>query len=149
MITSHPLGHFAPVQVSDQAIYNRIERAASALYAVFEQVSRWLRTRLVPWENRTLARFASTVYAVDASTLDRLSRFLPWLREVTQGSKEGLAGQISALFDLRCPQWVRVQLCHDAKPIARSSSPLWFPLCRQGCCCSLIAAIPALRCWTV
>jgi DDE family transposase len=115
LIGSERLGDFAPVKVSDQAIYNRIERAGTSLQWVFEQVSAWLRMRQHGWEDRLLAPWASSVYAVDASTLDRLGRFLPWLREVAVGDKAGLGGQISALFDLRRQQWVRVDFWQDAK----------------------------------
>jgi hypothetical protein len=80
LIRSERLGGFAPVQVSDQAIYNRIERAAIPMQWLFEHVSAWLRARLAPWEDRRLAPWATAVYAADASTLDQLSRFLPWLR---------------------------------------------------------------------
>src|SRR5712691_1751942 len=79
LIGSERLGGFAPVKVCDQAIYNRIERAGTSLQWVFEQVSAWLRTRQQGWEDCRLAPWASSVYAVDASTLDRLGRFLPWL----------------------------------------------------------------------
>jgi hypothetical protein len=115
VIGSERIGDFAPVNVCDQAIYNRIERAGTSLQWVFEQVSAWLRTRLLQWEDRRLAPWASSIYAVDASTLDRLSRFLPWLREVAEADKGRLGGQISALFDVRCQQWVRVDFWQDAK----------------------------------
>ncbi len=51
----------APVQISDQAIYNRMEQAAILLQWVFEQVSTWLRKRLAPWEDRRLAPWATAV----------------------------------------------------------------------------------------
>lgn len=108
------LGSFAPVKVSDQAIYNRIERAAMPLQWLFDHVSAWLRDRLAPWEDRHLAPWATAVYAADASTLDRLSRFLPWLRQLSQEDARLLAGQISALFDVRLQQWVRVDYWPNA-----------------------------------
>src|ERR1700730_1686728 len=101
LIGSERLGDFAPVKVCDQAIYNRIERAGTSLQWVFEQVSAWLRTRQQQWDDRRLAPWASSVYAVDASTLDRLSRFLPWLREVAEADKGGLRCLFGAVFDLR------------------------------------------------
>jgi hypothetical protein len=108
LISSERLGHFAPVPVCDQAIYNRIERAVIPLQRLFEQVSASLRKRLAPWSDRRLAPWTCGVYAVDASTLDRLSRFLPWLRQLAAGDSSLLGGQISALFDVRLQQWVRV-----------------------------------------
>lgn len=115
LLGSQRLGGFAPVQVCDQTIYNRLERAGTWLYWLFEQVSAWLGTRLEGWEDRRLAPWASQVYAADASTLDRLGRFLPWLRPVAEGDKAGLGGQISALLDVRRQQWVRVEVWQDAK----------------------------------
>ena len=115
LICHERIGTFVPVKVCDQTIYNRIERAEMAMAWLFEHVSAWLRTRVQPWEDHGLAPWASAVYAADASTLDRLGRWLPWLRQVAEGSKEGLGGQISALFDVRCQQWVRVQWWRDAK----------------------------------
>ncbi|WP_040448446.1 hypothetical protein [Ktedonobacter racemifer] len=85
LIVGEHFGGFAPVKVSDQAIYNRIERAAIPLYWLFEHVSAWLRRRLAPWEDRRLAPWAAAVYAADASTLDQISRFLPWLRALAEG----------------------------------------------------------------
>jgi hypothetical protein len=101
LICSERIGGFASVQVCDQAIYNRIERAGTSLQWLFEHVSAWLRTRLAPWEDRRLAPWATAVYAADASTLDQMSRFLPWLRALPEGATRLLAGQISALFDVR------------------------------------------------
>lgn len=104
LIRSERIGDFVPVQVSDQAIYNRIERAAMPLQWLFEQVSAWLRRRLAPWEDHRLAPWATAVYAADASTLDQMSRFLPWLRALAAGDTRLLAGHISALFDVRLQQ---------------------------------------------
>jgi len=85
LICSERIGGLAPVQVCDQAIYNRIERAETSLQWLFEHVSAWLQTRLAPWGDRRLAPWATAVYAADASTLDQMSRFLPWLRALPEG----------------------------------------------------------------
>src|SRR6266567_3775835 len=37
-----PIGPFAPVRVVDQAIYNRLERAAGVMRGFFEQASLWM-----------------------------------------------------------------------------------------------------------
>ena len=125
LISTEWLGEYAPVRVCDQAIYNRLQRAAPIMQHLFEQVSGWLRTRLAPWEDRRLAPWATGVYAVDASTLDRLARFLPWLRALKATDKGGLAGQISAVFDVRRQQWVRVECVADA---AANCKELFFPV---------------------
>src|SRR5947199_502527 len=60
-----PIGPFAPVQVVDQAVYNRLERAAVRMQALFVQVSAWMRKPLEGLQDRTLAPFASQVLALD------------------------------------------------------------------------------------
>lgn len=60
LISSEWVGFFAPVQVCDQAISYRIERADAWMYWCFEQVSAWLRTHLEPWEDRHLVPWATT-----------------------------------------------------------------------------------------
>src|SRR6266487_3912049 len=109
-----PMGPFAPVRVVDQAVYNRLARAAGAMRAFFEQVSGWMAEQLVGLEDRTLAPWASQVLALDESTLDAVGRWLPELRQVLPGDPRLLAGRISALFDLRQQQWVRVEVWQEA-----------------------------------
>ncbi len=109
-----PMGSFAPVCVVDQAVYNRLARAALAMRAFFEQVSIALSEQLVGLEDRRLAPWASQVLALDESTLDAVGRWLPELRLLLPGDPGLLAGRISALFDLRRQQWVRVELWQEA-----------------------------------
>ena len=109
-----PMGPFAPVHVVDQAVYNRLERAAGAMRAFFEQISGWMSEQLVGLEERNLAPWASQVLALDESTLDAVGRWLPQLRRLVPGDPGLLAGRISALFDLRRQQWVRVEVWQEA-----------------------------------
>ena len=109
-----PLGPFAPVAVVDQAVYNRLERAAGAMRAFFEQVSGWMAEQVEGLQERSLAPWASQVLALDESTLDAVGRWLPALRRLLPGDPGLLAGRISALFDLRRQQWVRVELWQEA-----------------------------------
>jgi hypothetical protein len=53
LLCLEPIGPFAPVRVVDQAIYNRLERAAGLMEAFFVQVSGWMRQHLAPWEDRS------------------------------------------------------------------------------------------------
>lgn len=109
-----PIGPFAPVCVVDQAIYNRVARAATTMRAFFEQVSGWMSEQLVGLEDRRLAPWACQVLALDESTLDAVGRWLPELRRLLPGDPGLLAGRISALFDVRRQQWVRVELWQEA-----------------------------------
>ena len=109
-----PMGPFAPIHVVDQAIYNRLERAAGAMRAFFEQMSGSMAEQLVGLEDRRLAPWACGVLALDESTLDAVGRWLPELRRLLPGNSHLLAGRISALFDVRRQQWVRVELWQEA-----------------------------------
>src|SRR3989442_11305316 len=62
-----PIGPLAPGRVVDQAVYNRLARAAGAMRAVFEQVSGWMGEQLVGLGDRTLAPRATQVLALDES----------------------------------------------------------------------------------
>src|SRR6266568_3431383 len=114
LICLEPMGPFAPVRVVDQAVYNRLARAAGAMRAFFEQVSGWMGEQLAGLEERTLAPWASQVLALDESTLDAVGRWLPELRAVLPGDPRLLAGRLSALFDVRRQQWIRVELWQEA-----------------------------------
>ncbi len=114
LICLEPIGPFAPVWVVDQAVYNRLERAAGAMRAFFEQVSGWMSEQLLGLEDRTLAPWATQVLALDESTLDAVGRWLPELRRLLPGDPRGLSGRISALFDLRRQPWVRVEVWQEA-----------------------------------
>ncbi len=109
-----PTGPFAPVLVVDQAIYNRLARAAGVMRLFFEQVSGWMAQQLEGLEERSLAPWACQVLALDESTLDAVGRWLPELRALLPGDPRRLSGRISALFDVRRQQWVRVELWQEA-----------------------------------
>ena len=108
------IGPFAPVLVSDQAVYNRLGRAAGVMRAFFEQISAWMSEQVEGLQDRRLAPWASQVLALDESTLDALGRWVPELRAALPGDARLLAGRISALFDVRRQQWVRVELWQEA-----------------------------------
>lgn len=52
--------------------------------------------------------------ALDESTLDAVGRWLPELRAALPGDPRLLAGRISALFDVRRQQWMRVEVWQEA-----------------------------------
>ena len=131
-ICLEPIGPFAPVCVVDQAVYNRLARAAGAMRAFFEQVSGWMGEQLVGLEERTLAPWATQVLALDESTLDAVGRWLPELRRVLPGDPRRLSGRISALFDLRRQQWVRVELWQEAGANCKQQARLLLEGLQQG-----------------
>ncbi len=127
-----PIGPFAPVLVVDQAIYNRLARAAGVMRAFFEQVSGLMAEQLVGLEDRGLAPWASQVLALDESTLDAVGRWLPELRALLPGDPRLLAGRISALFDVRRQQWVRVELWQEAVANCKQQARLLLEGLQQG-----------------
>ncbi len=127
-----PIGPFAPVCVVDQAVYNRLARAAGAMRAFFEQVSGWMAEQLVGLEDRSLAPWARQVLALDESTLDAVGRWLPELRSVLPGDPRRLSGRISALFDVRRQQWVRVELWQEAVANCKQQARLLLEGLQQG-----------------
>src|SRR6266487_3031476 len=131
-ICLEPIGPFAPVQVVDQAIYNRLARAAGAMRAFFEQISRWLGEQGEGWDERSLAPWACQVLALDESTLDAVGRWLPELRRVLPGDPRLLAGRISALFDVRRQQWVRVELWQEAVANCKQQARLLIEGVQEG-----------------
>jgi len=52
--------------------------------------------------------------ALDESGLDRVKRWVNWLREVPQGDSRLLPGRLVGLFDVRLQQWVRLDVLLDA-----------------------------------
>lgn len=111
--------------VSDQAVYKRLEAGGVApLQTLFTQISSLLQTRLAPYAQLGLAPFATSVVALDETTLDSVARRLPSLRQLPQGDHRLLPGKLAALFDLRLQQWLRVDYICDphqnSKVLARS-----------------------------
>ena len=60
LIAFYGVGQLPALPLSDQAVYNRLEQdGVSAFQSVFAQLSQWLAPRLAPYEDRTLAPFAT------------------------------------------------------------------------------------------
>jgi hypothetical protein len=114
-ITCLGLPGFLPVQVCDQAIYNRLGQNGLALMQTLcAQISQWIFEDCAPFEDRTLAPFASEVIALDESILDPRKRWIADLRGVPTGAKALLAGRLSCLFDLRRQCWRRIDFFPNA-----------------------------------
>jgi hypothetical protein len=115
-LTELGLWDYPRYAISDQAVYHRLARdGTTVLERLFAQVSAALAARLAPAAQRPLAAFASGVYALDETTLDQVARRLPALRTAAAGSVATLPGKLSALFDVRLQQFVRV--VHQANPV--------------------------------
>jgi hypothetical protein len=100
LLASKGLWEYPRFEITDQAIYNRLAREGTdPLQRLFGQVSALLKERLKPYELRGPAGFAEEVVALDQSTLEKVARMLPALKEVNP--KELVAGKIAGLFDVR------------------------------------------------
>lgn len=96
------LWYFPRFQVSDQAVYKRLAQAGTEpLETLFATVTEVLRERLQGAGFPHLAPFATGVFALDETTLDKVARHLPALR----GVPVALPGKLAGLFDLRQQQW--------------------------------------------
>ncbi len=115
LISFFGLGAFAPVSVTDQAIYKRLgEQGLEQMQRLCAQVSQWLFDWLAPYEDRSLAPFAKEVLALDESTLDSMKRWVKDLQGVPAGDPALLAGRLCALFDIRRQQWKRIDFLPNA-----------------------------------
>jgi hypothetical protein len=113
LLTVKGLWLFGRFSVSDQAVYDRLERGGiGPLQRLFEQISVVLRARLAPFAISHLASFASEVCVLDATTLDQVARVLPAQRE-TAGDVPLLPGKLATLFDLRRQQWQQALFIDD------------------------------------
>ena len=97
---------YPEVKVSDQAVYDRLAaKGDDTLQRVFVAIRDGLKSRLEPMKQRTIAPFASEVYAIDGSTLDKMMRHLPKLWDVPNGDRRLLPGKMVGLFDIRRQIW--------------------------------------------
>lgn len=92
--------------VSDQAVYRRLATAGTApLERLLVATTTVLQERLAPYVDDELAPFASDVVVLDETTLDRVARTLPALRDVPVGDRRLLPGKLAGVFDLRRQLW--------------------------------------------
>jgi hypothetical protein len=75
---------------------------------LFANVTVVLAERLQAYR-QPLARFASEVVAIDATTLDQVLRHLPLLRKLARGVDELLPGKLAAVYDVLLQQWRYVE----------------------------------------
>ena len=111
LVMDKQLWRGARVAVSDEAVYKRLAApGASPLGTLFAELTAQLRTRVAPWQERTLAPFARAVVAIDETTLDPVARSLPSLRAVPSGDHALLPGKLAGVFDVRRRLWTRLEL---------------------------------------
>lgn len=97
LVSQTGLWHFPQVSISAEGVRKRLVTAGSRPMATLcAQITDTLTAR---WHgDRTLAPFATGgVYAIDATTLDKVARLLP----ATGASVRPLAGKLHTVFDVR------------------------------------------------
>jgi len=115
-LCTQPTGSFAPVKLTYSALRQRLLAAGSGPLQQFFQT---LTRALAHWEQTqpvsavSVASFATTIVALDETTLERLHRLTQELRAVPEGDPHLIAGKLAGLFDLRAQRWVRVQFRAD------------------------------------
>ncbi len=114
LLSDHQLWFYPRFPVSDQAVYKRLAKAGTKpLERLFAQVTQLLRSRLEPYAISGLAPFASAVLALDQTTLDKVARMLPKLRDLKAGDDALLPGKLTGLYDIRHQQWRLIRYSDD------------------------------------
>ena len=116
LLVLQPVGSFAPVHVTYEAMRTRLLRSGPALLQdCFQTLSRalgqWMAGQAPP--GPVLAPFARAVLALDETTLDALRRLTAPLRGLPAGDAHLLPGKLAGLFDVRTQRWVRLQFRAD------------------------------------
>jgi hypothetical protein len=131
LLAATGLWHFAPVPVSDEAVYKRLAAAdPSPVAGLFADLTALLAERLDAHADRTLAPFAAEVFAIDQTTLDPVARRLPALRDVPAGDDRLLPGKLAGVFDVRRQLWRRIE--HRPDPHENE----------KAACRALVAGLP-------
>lgn len=124
LISQQGLWHHPRIEVSDMAIYHRLERtSAESLRAFFELVSALLAEHFRDRSAVPLAKRFAGLFAIDVTVLDPLLRHLKVLRGVPPGAHELLGGALACLFDLRRQQWRKVLYRQNPMENEKPSAP--------------------------
>lgn len=109
LLCIHGLWDYPRFDVGDEAVRKRLAGGGKELRRLFDEITKMLSTRLVPYSEAKLAAFATAVVALDQTTLDRVARKLGSMRGKTATMGAVLPGKLACLFDLRLQQWLRVE----------------------------------------
>ncbi|NLT43141.1 MAG: IS4 family transposase [Anaerolineae bacterium] len=127
--------------VTDEAIYKRLAKEGTApVERLFAHITQVLASRLTPYAIPRLAPFATSVLALDQTTLDKVARTLPHLRPLPDDAAALLPGKLAGLFDIRLQQWRQVRYIEnplqnekaDARDMLQSLDPGALILCDLG-----------------
>jgi hypothetical protein len=113
-----PTGPFAPVTISNQAVYERLaNHGIDLMQHLFTLVTTHLAPTTIATEDRSLAPFAPLVLSMDESVLDTMLRRFPYKEELGHRAPRPLLppGRIAALFNIRTQQWHRIDVLPDGQ----------------------------------
>jgi hypothetical protein len=115
LLNQKGLWNYPRFPITDQAIYKRLEKDGSKPFErLFEMVSEVLQGRLKGYA-QPLVKFTDEIVAIDATSLDKVTRHLPLLRSMPNGDLRLLPGKLSGVFDIVLQQWRYVT--HIENPI--------------------------------
>jgi hypothetical protein len=114
LLTIGGLWHFPRIAITDEAVYRRLARdGLDPLLHLCAAISALLADRLAPYADETLAPFATEVLVLDETTLDKVARHLPTLRDAQDAAHPPLGGKLAGIFDLRRQQWQHLAYFED------------------------------------
>jgi hypothetical protein len=124
LLTQWGLWHFPRVNVTDMAVYKRLERTPPfAMQRFFLQISAAIRQHLPEHSVVPYAAFATSIVAIDQTVLDPVLRKLKILRNVPVGHHALLPGVLTCRFDLRRQQFERVTFSPEAMQNEKPGAP--------------------------
>lgn len=124
LLTQWGLWHFPRVDVSDMAVYKRLERTSpAALRALFDQVSAAASTQLTRRSVTEYAPFATEILALDQTVLDPVLRHKQVLRGLKAGDHALIPGVLNGLFDVRKQQWRRIEFRAEPMQNEKATAP--------------------------
>jgi hypothetical protein len=138
LITLAPVGTFAPVKLTQQAVRQRLLSAGLApVERLLQAVNACLQSRPIQRTALPLAGFAKEIVALDESTLDAVARLCDEVAHLPGDSALLRVGKLTGLFDLRRQCWVRLQFRCDVYAHCKTAAALLLEGLQQG---SLILA---------
>ena len=141
LLTQTGLWFYPRFPVTDEAVYKRLVKdGTQPLERLFAHITQVLASRLAPYSIHDLVPFATSVLALDQTTLDKMARTLPSLRPLTDEDASLLPGKLTGLFDIRLQQWRQLRYIEDphqnervsARDMLRSLAPGALILCDLG-----------------
>ncbi|GAC1403427.1 MAG: hypothetical protein NVSMB49_20870 [Ktedonobacteraceae bacterium] len=114
LLLLQPLGSFAPVQISYQAVRQRLLSLRLAPFRrLLAQVNCALQQRASFPPATDLAPFAPQIVALDETTLDAVARLCDDTEHLPASSRQLLVGKLVGLFDIRRQHWLRLEFRSD------------------------------------